>query len=157
MFFWNSFAFLMIQLMLAIWSLVPLPFLKPAWTSGSSWFTYCWSLAWRILSMTLLATTQISRNYAYITSLLSLPPLPTTYPSMSSQNIRLGSLCHTAASHQLSSLHMAAYTCWCYFLHSPHSFLALMCPYVHSLYLPLHSCPTNRFINTIFLDSIYMH
>ena len=41
--------------MLAIWSLVPLPFLKPAWTSGSSRFTYCWSLAWRILSITLLA------------------------------------------------------------------------------------------------------
>ena len=35
--------------------LVPLPFLKPAWTSGRSWFTYCWSLAWRILSITLLA------------------------------------------------------------------------------------------------------
>ena len=32
----------MIQQMLAIWSLVPLPFLKPAWTSGSSWFMYCW-------------------------------------------------------------------------------------------------------------------
>ena len=27
-----------------IWSLVPLRFLKPVWTSGSSWFTYCWSL-----------------------------------------------------------------------------------------------------------------
>ena len=40
----------MIQQMLAIWCLVPLLFLKPAWTSGSSWFTYCWSLAWRILS-----------------------------------------------------------------------------------------------------------
>ena len=40
--------------MLAIWSLVPLPFLKPAWTSGSSWFTYCWSLTWRIFSITLL-------------------------------------------------------------------------------------------------------
>ena len=50
MFFWNSLAFLMIQQMLAIWPLVPLPFLKPAWTSGSSQFTYCWSLAWRILS-----------------------------------------------------------------------------------------------------------
>ena len=25
-------------------------FLKPAWTSGSSQFIYCWSLAWRILS-----------------------------------------------------------------------------------------------------------
>ena len=45
----------MIQQMLAIWSLVPLPFLKSAWTSGSSWFTYCWSLAWRILSIILLA------------------------------------------------------------------------------------------------------
>ena len=41
--------------MLAIWSLVPLPFLNPAWTSGSSRFTYCWSLAWRILNITLLA------------------------------------------------------------------------------------------------------
>ena len=30
-------------------------FLKPAWTSGNSWFMYCWSLAWRILSITLLA------------------------------------------------------------------------------------------------------
>ena len=45
MLFWNSLAFSMIQQMLAIWSLVPLPFLKPAWTSGSSRFTYCWSLA----------------------------------------------------------------------------------------------------------------
>ena len=41
--------------MLAIWSLVPLPFLKPAWTTGSSWFMYCWSLAWRISSITLLS------------------------------------------------------------------------------------------------------
>ena len=54
MFFWNSLAFSMIQQMLAIWSLVPLPFLKPAWTSGSFRFTYCWSLAWRILSITLI-------------------------------------------------------------------------------------------------------
>ena len=44
----------MIQRMLAIWSLIPLPFLKPAWTSGSSQITYYWSLAWRILSITLL-------------------------------------------------------------------------------------------------------
>ena len=40
--------------MLAIWSLVLLPFLNLAWTSGSSQFTYCWNLAWRILSITLL-------------------------------------------------------------------------------------------------------
>ena len=37
------------------WSLVPLPFLNPAWTSGSSWFMYCWSLSWGIWSITLLA------------------------------------------------------------------------------------------------------
>ena len=55
MFFWNSLAFSMIQWMLAIWSLVPLPFLNPAWTSGSSRFMYCWSIAWRILSITLPA------------------------------------------------------------------------------------------------------
>ena len=58
--FWNCLAFSMIHQMLAIWFLVPLPFLNPAWTSGScsrccSRFTYCWSLAWRILSITLLA------------------------------------------------------------------------------------------------------
>ena len=30
-------------------------FLNPAWTSGSSRFTYCWSLAWRLSSLTFLA------------------------------------------------------------------------------------------------------
>ena len=44
----------MIQCMLAIWSLWP--FLNPACTSASSQFTYCWSLAWRILSITLLSS-----------------------------------------------------------------------------------------------------
>ena len=53
--FWKSLAFSMIQHMLAIWPLVLLPFLNPAWTSGGSWFMTCWSLAWRILSFTLLA------------------------------------------------------------------------------------------------------
>ena len=52
--FWNSLAFSMIQRMLAIWSVVPLPLLNPTWTSGSSWFMYYWGLAWRILSITLI-------------------------------------------------------------------------------------------------------
>ena len=30
-------------------------FLNPAYISGSFWFVYCWSLAWRILSIILLA------------------------------------------------------------------------------------------------------
>ena len=53
--FQNSPAFSMIQWILAIWPLVLLPLRNPACPSGSSWFTYCWSLAWRILSITLLA------------------------------------------------------------------------------------------------------
>ena len=55
MFFWNAFAFLIIQWMLAIWSLAPLLFLDPAWKSESSCFTYCWSLTWRIWCITMLA------------------------------------------------------------------------------------------------------
>ena len=43
------------RMMLAIWSLVPLPFLNAGWTPSSSWFMYYWSLAWRFLSVTLLA------------------------------------------------------------------------------------------------------
>ena len=41
--------------MLAIWSLAPLLFLHQASISGSFQFMYCWSLAWRILSIALLA------------------------------------------------------------------------------------------------------
>ena len=54
MFFRNSLAFTMIQWMLPIRFLVPLPLWNPACASESSQFTYCWSLAWRILSITLL-------------------------------------------------------------------------------------------------------
>ena len=52
--FWNSLAFSIIQYMLAIWFLVPLCFLYQAHTSGSSWFMYYWSLAWKSLSIILL-------------------------------------------------------------------------------------------------------
>ena len=60
-FFWNSLAFCMIQWMLAIWFLVSLFFLNPTCTSESSQFMYCWSLAWRILSITLLSS-EMSRQ-----------------------------------------------------------------------------------------------
>ena len=62
----------MIQQTLAIWSLVPLPFLNLAWTSGSSQFTYCWSLAWRILSMILLAC-ETSAIVQYFEHSVALP------------------------------------------------------------------------------------
>ena len=47
----------------------PLPFLNPVWTCGSSRFTHCWSLAWRILSITLL-TCEMSAIMKYTLNIL---------------------------------------------------------------------------------------
>ena len=58
--------------MLPIWSLVPLPFLNPLWKSWSLWFMYCWSLGWRILSITLLAC-KMSAFVWWFEHSLSLP------------------------------------------------------------------------------------
>ena len=87
MFFWNSLGFSMIQRMLAIWSLVPLPFLKPAWTSGSSWFAYCWSLVRRILSIILL--------HDHISQSLTLMCLPSCF-SRASLFVTLWTVAHQA-------------------------------------------------------------
>ena len=62
----------MIQQILEIWSLFPLPFLKPVWTPGSSRFTYCRSLGWRILSITLLAC-ELTATVQYFEHSLALP------------------------------------------------------------------------------------
>jgi len=72
MFFWNSLALSMIQWMLAIWILILLPFLNLSWTSGSSQFMYCWSLACRILNITLLAC-EMSANVQLFGHSLALP------------------------------------------------------------------------------------
>ena len=69
--------------------------------------------------------------------------------------LTLGSLCHTN-SHRLSILHMIMYKFQCYFLNLSHALLPPLCPQICSLYLHLYSCPANRFISTIFLDSMYM-
>ena len=79
---WNSLAFSIIQPMLAIWSLLPLPFLNRAWTSGSSQFTYGWSIAWKIFSITLLVHSDQIRSVAQSCRTLcdpmnhSMPGLP---------------------------------------------------------------------------------
>ena len=44
----------------------------------------------------------------------------------------------------------------CYCLNFSCPLLPLLCPQVNSLCLCLYSCPANRFISTIFLDSTYM-
>ena len=91
--FWNSLAFSMIQGMLAIWSLVPLPFLKPAWTFEISQFPYCWSLDWRILSITLLVC-EMNAIVQWFEHSLALPffrigmkPFPVLWPLLSFPNV----------------------------------------------------------------------
>ena len=92
MLFWNSLAFSMIQQMLTIWSLVPLPFLNLDYAFGSSRFTYYWSLAWRILSITLLAC-EMSATVWYFEHSLALPffgigmKTPFLWPLLSFQNL----------------------------------------------------------------------
>ena len=95
MFFWSSLAFLMIQRMLAIWSLVLLPFLNPAWTPGSSQFTYYWNLTWRILSITLLVC-EMSANCVVVWAFFGIAflwdwnenwPFPVLWPLLSFPNL----------------------------------------------------------------------
>ena len=54
---------------------------NPAWTSGSSLFTYCWSLAWRTLSITLLRGVAFDskRDFTPPTVLLGLLLCPWTW------------------------------------------------------------------------------
>ena len=88
-------SFSMIQWMLTIWYLVPLPSLNPAWTSGSSWFTYCWSLAWGILNIALLVC-EMSANCAEVWTFFYIAfvrdwnenwPFPVLWPLLSFPNL----------------------------------------------------------------------
>ena len=81
---------------------------------------------------------------------------PQSHLSRLSQSTKLSSLCCTAVSHKLSISHMVMYICQCYSLSLSHPLLPLLCPEVHSLYLHLYSCLANRFMSTIFLDTIYV-
>ena len=55
MLFWNPLAFFLVHGRLAICSLLSLLFFKPSWSIWKFSVMYCWSLAWRTLSMTVLA------------------------------------------------------------------------------------------------------
>ena len=57
----------------------------------------------------------------------------------------------------LAILHMVMHKFQCYSLNSSHLFPPPLCPEVPSPCLHLHCSPVDRFIITIFLDSIYMH
>ena len=77
---------------------------------------------------------------------------PPSFPSRSSQSTKLSFLCHA----ELPTSHL--FHMWSHIsLNVSHPLLPPLCPQVCSLLLHLFSGPENRFISTIFLDSIYMH
>ena len=63
----------------SIWSVIPLPLLNLAWTSGSSRFTYYWSLACRILSFALLACKSAQIHVHWIGDAIQ-PSHPLSFP-----------------------------------------------------------------------------
>ena len=75
--------------------------------------------------------------YIYPLPLRFLSHLPPSHPSRSSQSTELNSPYYTAASHQLSMLHMVLYICPRYSLNSSHPPHHPPYPQVHSLRLCL--------------------
>ena len=79
-------------------------------------------------------------------------PLPPSYPSGSSQSTELSSLCGTA-SHQSSILHIIVHmsVLLSQFIPPSPSSIVSSHPFCISI------CSENRFIGTLFIDSLYMH
>ena len=87
-------------------------------------------------------------------------PPPPFHPSRLSRSTERRSLCYAAASrcvtislsHCVTLSHVLGHICQCYpfSLSTPPP----LCPQLHSLHLHLYFCPADRFICTIFLDSL---
>ena len=89
-------------------------------------------------------------------SWVSFPP-PQSYPSMSSQSTKLNSLCYRAASHQLSILYMAVYTCQYYSpSFSPSSMSTCLFSTSVSLFLPYKQVHLYYFCRFHMCVNIYL-
>ena len=96
---------------------------------------------------------RISRDYTCIPSLWVLPQRPHS-TALGHHRVPGWARCHRATSHQPSVSHAIACTCRYYSFQSSHPILFPLSPRNSSLHLYLHSFPANRFMNTIFLDSV---
>ena len=85
----------------------------------------------------------------------SHPPLHPTPPGCHRAPY-LSSMYYTANFHGLSNFTHIMYMFQGYSLHLAHPLL-LTVSAICSLWLPLHCCPADRFISTIFLDSINIY
>lgn len=102
----------------------------------------------------------MNKPSAYICPLLlktpsHLPPHPISLGSH--RALALGSLCHIANSHWISTLHMVNICFSAYTFKSPHLLSPSLCSKVYSICLHFHCYHVDRFIIIIFLDFINMH
>ena len=103
-------------------------------------------------------TKWISYVYTYIPSVWNLSHIPPSHPSRPSYSIKRSFLCWFLLSLYLT--HGSTYMSIPSSQFTPLSFptpTPAPCPHVCSWCLSLYSCPANRFICTIFLDSTYKH
>ena len=124
---------------------------------------YSFILNWGILALQYCVdfchtSTWISHRYYVCPLPLDLPSYPLPYPIPLGYHRApdLSSLHQTVNFHWYLILHMIMYMFQFYSLSLSHPLLPPLCPQVSSLCLCLLCCPANRFISTIFLDSIYM-
>ena len=110
----------------------------------------CWLLPYNSMNQPRVHTCPLSLEPL---SLLPVHPIPLGCHRAPD----LSSLHHTTNSHWLSILHTVMYMFPCYSFNSSHPVLPPPCLQVCSLCLHFQCYPANRFISTIFLDSIYMH
>ena len=96
-------------------------------------------------------TKWITYVYTHTPSLVDLTPGSPSHPPRSPQGTQLSSLCYTVASHWLSLSYSTQMSILVSQFIPP--FSCCMTSQVHSPSLCLYSCPANRFICTIFLDS----
>ena len=106
----------------------------------------------------LIAAVQQCRSTVIIHIASSSHPLCPSCLCKSSQNARLGSLCYTASSHQLSVLYLIMYICWSYFLHlSTLSFSHCVQKSILYISVSIPSLQINSSVPFFYIPYIYTH
>ena len=93
--------------------------------------------------------------HMFLSSCTSLPPSTPSHLSRSSQSTGSELPVSYSKFHRLTNFTYGN-ICQCSSFNLSHPLLPHLCPWVCSLWLCLQCCHENRFISTIFLDSIYM-
>ena len=127
----------MIQIMLAIWFLVSLPFLNPDFTSGSSWFMYC--QGWRMLSIALLVYEMSIIQMSSLNILWHCPSLGLEWKLIFSRPVTTAEFFHICWNTESSIFTAPSFRIWNSSADIPSPPLALFLVMLPKAYLTSHS------------------